>query len=212
LGLLNEHAAPECELVGLDVDEFTIASAAGRAAKWGRRTTFTQLDIGKEADRIPEADVYLAFNIFPYLEHPVSLLEILSAKLQTGGVLIVRQYDGSLLRFGPINHLYRLTIERALHTALVGSRQFRHFDLDRVFELLNGSPFSRKEFEFDLFSRVSPFPSEFVEYFSNTVNWTSKYVSTEARGILERWYDCYVRSAPGLPSYFVEVDLVAWLS
>jgi SAM-dependent methyltransferase len=212
LSLFNEHAAPQCELVGLDSDESAILLAQTAAEAWPRRTSFVSMDIEKYSDQIPEADVFLAFNIFPYLSDPISFLERLKSKITPGGMLVVRQYDGNLLRFGPIDQQQRLKIETSLYTALGGSQQFRHYDLDRVFDVVNRVSFPSKQLAFELFSRVSPFPPEFVEYFENTVQWTADYISDEAKDSLGRWSREYLTADAGLPSYFVEVDLVAWIS
>lgn len=212
LSLFNECAEPDCELIGVDCDESAIVHARETAEKWSRRSDFMFMDLEQDIAQIPEADVFLAFNIFPYLKDPAAFLENLKQRIRPGGVLVVRQYDGSLLRFGPIDPQHRMTIETSLYSALGGSRQFRHYDLDRVFGVLNKSSFSSKILTFELFSRVSPFCPQFAEYFENTIHWTKEYVSPQANEALEQWCREYLAPGSGTPSYFVEVDLVAWLS
>jgi hypothetical protein len=60
---------------------------------------------------------------------------------------------------------------------------------------------------------VAPYPPEFQSYLVNTIEWTRKYISDEARERLDAW--CLTTSqgsSSAVPSYFMEVDLVAWLS
>lgn len=212
LNLFHEYAGPECEFFGIDVDETSIAVATQAAQSWRRDAVFIQRDIEKEVSSIPEGDVFLAFNVFPYLRDPSTFIEVLKSKIRPGGALVIRQYDGSLLRFGPMDQEQRVTIENALYSALGGSCQFRHYDLDRVYTLLDNANFLHKRLEFELFSRVAPFPAEFVEYFENTIAWTRDYMSIDAGRILNSWSDRYLTSDNGSSSYFLEVDLIAWLS
>ena len=213
LDLLSAAVGPECELVGIDSDENSLETARARARLWPQRSTFAAVDFETQASALSEADVFLAFNIFPYVANPDELLSALRSRLRPGGCLIVRQYDGALLRMGPMSDHDRQLIDMSLMASVVGSGQFKHYDLDRVFQSIAGSSFATKTIDFEVFRRVAPYPPEFQSYLLNTIEWTRKYISDEARERLEAWRRTTGHGAStGAPSYFMEVDLVAWLS
>ena len=207
LELLNDVLEPGCEVIGVDTDEGSLAEARRRSAGWPRPVTFERLDIEAEPERVPAADMTLAFNIFPYLKAPAELLSIIADRR---GTLAVRQYDGAALRFGPMEPRRRDLIESSLRASVGSSSQFRHYDLDRAFELLAKSSFKRKELGFELFSRTAPFPEEFLAYYEGTLNWTLDLLSEAAADALTTWLD--QPSNGGAARYFFEVDLTAILS
>lgn len=213
LDLCAEALDPRCELIGIDTDQKSLTKARDRLTHWPHEKRFELLDIEHNAIDMPESDVFLAFNIFPYITNLPGLLKSIRSKIRPGGCLIVRQYDGALLRMGPMDSRDRQLIDISLMTSVMGSSQFKHYDLDRVFETLTQSDFEDRFIDFEVFRRVSPYPPDFKNYFLNTVDWTQKYVSDEAGERLKRWIE---PRSDGLsekhPSYFVEVDLVAWLS
>jgi hypothetical protein len=104
-------------------------------------------------------------------------------------------------------------LDRRQQASVAGSGQFKHYDLDRVFKSIASSPFDTKAIDFEVFRRVAPYPPEFQSYLLNTIEWTRRYISDEARARLDAWYlTTRHGSTTGAPSYFMEVDLVAWLS
>jgi hypothetical protein len=168
---------------------------------------FELVDIESSADAIPTSDMTLAFNVFPYLTDPARLLSTVAGR---AGVLVVRQYDGAALRFGPMETRLRSSIESSLLASVGSSKQFRHYDMDRVLGLLSASPFSKRQFGFELFARVSPFPEEFLAYYEGMLAWTLDLLSEDAADALASWLaDPH---APGGTRYFFEVDLAAVLS
>lgn len=213
LDLCAEALDPTCELIGIDTDQNNLNKARERLKHWPQPKQLVSLDIGRDSSSLPEADVILAFNVFPYISNLSVLLDILRTKIRPGGCLIVRQYDGALLRMGPMNSMDRQLIDMSLMTSVMGSSQFNHYDLDRVFDALSMSDFKECSIDFEVFRRVSPFPVEFRDYFCNTLDWTLKYISEDAGERLQRWIE---PRSDGLSqhqsSYFTEVDLVAWLS
>lgn len=213
LQLLSSVVSRDCQLHGIDTDEGSLNAARFRASAWSQSSEFTLLDLETQAGKLPDSDVFLAFNIFPYITNPLGLLSTLKSKLRPGGCLVVRQYDGALLRMGPMNDRDRHIIDTSLMTSVMGSGQFKHYDLDRVFHSLATSSFNTKAIEFEVFRRVAPYPVEFQSYLTNTIEWTRKYISNEARDRLDAWCrKIGQEGAAGEPSYFMEVDLVAWLS
>lgn len=213
LELLKNELSEDCELIGIDTDESLLETARGRASRWHEPRTFELLDFEANPDALPHADIFLAFNVFPYVSDPARLLEAIRSKLCAGGCLIVRQYDGSLLRMGPMNDHDRQSIDASLMASVVGSGQFKHYDLDRVFLSIASSAFESKMVDFEVFRRVAPYPPEFQDYLANTIEWTRKYISDDARDRLDRWLQAWGgRTSDSSPAYFMEVDLVAWLS
>lgn len=212
LDLISKYLNTECELIGIDIDENVISSAICKSKKWKNKSDFMCFDIESCVQNIPEADIYLAFNVFPYLNDINGFIDILYRKITSGGFVIIRQYDGGFLRVGPMSSADRIAIDSSLHASVSGSRQFKHYDLDRVFEAINKSSFQSRSIEFELFARATPYPEEFIKYFSNTIDWTLQYISDEASNRLRNWYEKFELSNFSLPSYFAEVDLVAMLS
>ncbi|MCW5297765.1 class I SAM-dependent methyltransferase [Herbaspirillum lusitanum] len=214
LELCAEAVDAECELIGIDLDPECLQKAKKRLQRYSNPKQFLTVDIENNAAALPDADIYLAFNIFPYISDLPALLRALRRKILPGGSLVVRQYDGALLRVGPMDNKDRQIIDTSLMAALAGSEQFKHYDLDRVFETLRKAEFFEcQNIDFETFRRVSPYPEEFKDYFLNTMNWTSRYVSEDAAERLISWMENKTDGASqGSPSYFVEVDLIAWLS
>lgn len=213
LQLLSDLVSEDCQIVGIDSDAGTLDAARSRATTWPQSSEFVALDFETQANELPDADVFLAFNIFPYVANPQELLTTLKSKLRPGGCLVVRQYDGALLRMGPMSDRDRQLIDMSLMASVVGSGQFKHYDLDRVFQSIAASPFDTKAIDFEVFRRVAPYPPDFQSYLVNTIEWTRKYISDEARDRLDAWRRPTGHGGTsGAPSYFMEVDLVAWLS
>lgn len=212
LELFSQHAGPSCELIGIDSDECSIACAISRSYTWAQATILQCINIDTHPEEIPEADIYLAFNIFPYIKDINFLMETLRKKLRPNGIVVIRQYDGSLLRIGPMSQRDRTLIDTSLQSSVLGSSQFMHYDLDRVFEAISDSCFEGKEIEFEVFKRVAPYPDNFLTYFTNTIEWTLDHISEDAGIKLRNWYTGIKQNEFRTPSYFSEVDLVAWLS
>jgi SAM-dependent methyltransferase len=204
LALLDEILPARCELVGFDVDRDALDVATERSQHWQRATAFEHVDIEADADTIPTSDVTLAFNVFSYLRDPAKLLSTLARR---GGVLVVRQYDGAALRFGPMETRLRGSIESSLRASVASSAQFKHYDMDSLYEVLSASSFSKHEFGFELFARTSPFPAEFLAYYQGMLTWTLDLLSEDAADALASW----LADATG-ERYFFEVDLTAVLS
>jgi SAM-dependent methyltransferase len=212
LGLIDQYAAADCELVGIDSDRSTLSIARAVSRGWDRTVAFMEIDIVGDADAIPEADVFLAFNIFPYLQNSEALLAVLRSKLRPNGTVIVRQYDGSLLRLGPQAQRERSIIDDSLQASVLGSHQFRHYDMDRVFELARVSGFDQVEVDFEMYRRFAPFDAATLGYIRGTIEWEKSLVSDVASSLLETWLKSYVDGRLRDDAYVVTIDLVAFLS
>ena len=208
LNILNEIISPDCEFIGIDSDLESLEVAIARSKTWSRKTSFMKLDIEKEVELIPSADLILAFNIFPYINDLDTFLYKLAAKTPRG-TLAVRQYDGASIRFGPMPTSIRQKIEQDLQVATGNSEKFRHYDMDRTFTALQNSAYDNIKYNFELFERTSPFEQEFIPYYEGTMSWTCQHISDFAADFLRQWMndDKYLKNR-----YFFEVDLVALLS
>ena len=208
LALLNEIFPNECEFIGIDNDEQSLSIAKERSKLWNRNVSFLKLDIEKEVDQIPSADLILAFNIFPYIDNLDLFIKSIFCKNKQG-TLAIRQYDGASIRFGPMPTNERQQIESDLRVALENNTNFRHYDMDRVYTAIHSAPYQNKTIEFELFERTSPFDSKFIPYYTGTLNWTAQFLS-EASSI---FFDKWMQEDPHfLNRYFYEVDLMALLS
>lgn len=208
LELLNDVLPTECEFIGIDGDEHALEVATERSASWERKASFLKLDLETEAAHIPAADLTLAFNVFSYVEDLGSFLACLSRR-SPRGCLAVRQYDGASIRFGPMPTVDRQRFEATLRLATERSVRFKHYDLDRAFELLHQSPYDQGKYEFELFARSSPFSDTFLDYYQGTLEWTRDLLSPGSAESMDAW----MSSGEAEPNrYFFEVDLVALLS
>lgn len=208
LELLNDIMPVECEFIGIDSDSETLAIAIQRSRSWKRKISFIELDIEKDTKNIPSGDLTLAFNIFPYINDIDTFIEGLAAR-GPKGTLAVRQYDGASIRFGPMPTVERQRIESDLRVATENSQKFRHYDLDRTFNALRNSSYSKKEYQFELFERSSPFSDDFIPYYKGTLDWTCQFLSEKSADFLKAWM---LEDPLMLNRYFYEVDLVALLS
>lgn len=205
---LNKVLPSKCEFVGLDSDSDALAEAEARSVDWDRRVTFEQVDITGSEYSPPSADLTLMFNVSSYLPDVDRLLCSLA---EQSLYVAIRQYDGAALRFGPMDDADRGLIEQSLRAAISGSEQIRHYDLDRLFDSIHRAPFKSVDVEFELFQRLSPFPEEFMDYYTGTLEWTVDLLSDTAAGRLRGWMN-QRHQEPHRASYFVEVDLVGLLS
>jgi SAM-dependent methyltransferase len=212
LGLLNDLIPVDCEFIGVDSDSAALDEARRRSANWVRSIRFLKLNLDEDLEQLPEADTFLAFNLFPYLAKPERVLSSIKSKIVDSGTLIIRQYDGALLRFGPLDQQRRGRMEASLQASVLGSAEFRHYDLDNLFEAVASSNFKRKDLAFELFHKIAPYSREFVEYAYNTIEWIARHSGEDVSIDLEKWLAKNLTKTSQKPSYFVEVDLVGWLS
>jgi len=206
--ILDQFLPTECEFIGIDSDEELLDIAVQRSDSWQRKVSFLKIDLEHEASLIPPCDLTLAFNIFPYIRNLDSFINALSRRIPRG-TLAVRQYDGASIRFGPMPTSKRQEIEVDLRVATGSSQRFRHYDLDRTFNVLRHSLYKQCSYEFELFERSSPFPIDFLPYFKETILWTCQFLSERTADYLRDWID---EDPFMLNRYIYEVDLVALLS
>lgn len=208
LELLNQLLPEDCEFIGIDSDGEALSIAANKSKDWNRKSSFIQLDIEKDALNIPPSDLTLAFNVFPYIQDLDKFIKLLSQRVPRG-TLVIRQYDGASIRFGPMNTAMRQKMEIELRVATENSQKFHHYDLDRTFSALRNSSFEQTEYSFELFKRTSPFNEDFIPYYNQTLEWTCQQLSDTSAEHLQKW----ISQDPQMTNkYFYEVDLIALLS
>lgn len=207
LDLISKLAPHDCELYGIDIDESLRDLAVEKSKRWNQKSSFFNIDLNQANYNLPPADVYLAFNIFPYLNNPKLLID---SVIRNSGKLVVRQYDGNLLRFGPISEQERRRVDLSLSDSVLFSGQFKHYDLDRVYGEISKSGFEKKHIQFECFYRSSPFQYDFERYFANSIAWIEQLVNDESKSILNEWMKNHIQGKQ--PCYCCETELVAWLS
>lgn len=206
--LLDKFLTKECTLIGVDTDYSAIESANARLKHSNSNINFINCNVEDYVYNLPNADLILLFNMFCYIDCPNHFLEKLRSKLNPGGRIIIRQYDGSNIRLGPMEEKTRKLIDNSLFSSISLSNQFHHYDLDRVFETIENSSFANKKIEMEIFFKKTPYSSEVRLYLEEHIKWTNEYIGEDAKIKLNEWkvkqFDKF--------SYCTEVDLVATLS
>jgi SAM-dependent methyltransferase len=208
MDIINELACDNVKLIGIDSDANALRQAKQHTKSWKRDVTFINCDMETEIDKIPKADLILAFNIFSFLKTPDLFLNNIKNRLKPNGKVIIRQYDGGILRFGPMDENLRQIIDTSLYASIGSSDSFHHYDMDRVYSIISNSSFNNIDISFETFQKTSPYSSEFQKYLEETIDWTSRYISDYAKEELMKWYNYQFKQH----SYFVALDLVSILS
>jgi len=209
--ILNQVCDPDVKFHGADIDRESLKQFAIKAKTWDRRVETYEVNLEYDISALPKVDVILAFNVFSYLNNPSEFLEKLKNNLLPGGKIFIRQYDGSLLRIGPMSQELRSKIDNSLLSSLMSSGQFQHYNLDSVYQIIQASSYTEKKLDFELYKRSTPYPKEFVSYYNNTLEWSKKYLSPRMKSQLSDWIKKH-NLENGASSYFFEVDLVATMS
>ncbi len=209
LDLFDKVLPPECEFIGLDSDPESLDLAGDRARYWTRKSNFILCDIVKDHAQIPQADLTLVFNLFPYLPNVAELLEHFRLNRKAGRI-VIRQYDGGTMRIGPMSFDDRCIIESSLRASLEASAEPSHYTLDRAYDVARACGLMVERLEFELTQRHAPFPREFTDYFRGTMDWMNEFLSDDARARLHEVLNGRPSASESL--YFSQVDLVAVLS
>lgn len=209
LELLDKYMPDNCTFIGIDSDKAALTIAYEKSRHWKHESSFIQLNIEDDVSKIPSADLTLAFNIFPYIKNLDKFIAALSSRVPKGK-LVIRQYDGASIRFGPMDTHERQKIEVSLRVATEGSQRFRHYDMDRTFEALYKSNYTNIDSSFELFERTAPFDTSFIPYYEEMLNWTCDHISEQASEYLKLWLSKDPKHT--MPRYFYEVDLVTFVS
>ena len=211
LSSLNEVVSQDCEFVGIDSDEESLARLHERSRAWKRHTSTIHCDFIAQPDCIPTADMVLLFNIASFVVSPLELFARIRRE-SPAALLAIRQYDGSTIRFGPMAESQRASLESALRASLMASSQFDHYAMDRTLRAVHESNFANKRLGFELYSRFAPFSEAEAEYYELSLNWIYNHVSEELQRDLTRWRHRQPGTSENSPTYMCEVDLVALMS
>ena len=206
--LFASFLSEDCTLIGVDSDETAISKARTRMDKWNCHSTFINCNVEEKVLDLPKADLILLFNMSCYIKNMDIFLEKLRMRLTPNGRIIVRQYDGSNIRIGPMEEKVRKLIDNSLFSSLCSSSEFYHYDLDRVFDAIEKSSFSNKKIEMETYFKKTPYSKEVLTYLEEHIKWTSNYVSDKAKLELQKWIEKQFYSN----SYCSELDLIAILS
>lgn len=211
LDIFDKFAPDNCEFVGIDSDQQLLDSAVQKSKHWNRSTKFVRADLNHELSSVPDdADYYLAFNFLPFLDNPTVLLHSLT-KQSTGGSLLIRQYDGQNMRFGPMPAELRQALDSSVFSAVHGSEQIEHYPIDKLLSTI--IPIDcYKKVNFELYERFGKDGDErFLRYFHNSVAWLKLYcndaISDQLTGLVANF-----EAADYDRLYFSELDLVCLLS
>ncbi|WP_288147302.1 class I SAM-dependent methyltransferase [Thomasclavelia cocleata] len=206
--LFASFLSEDCRLIGVDSDEKALEKAKLRMGNSNCHSSFINCNVEDKVLDLPKADLILLFNMSCYIKNLDIFLEKLRMRLTSNGRIIVRQYDGSNIRIGPMEEKVRKLIDNSLFSSLYSSSEFHHYDLDRVFEAIGKSSFSNKKIEMETYFKKTPYTKEVLEYLEEHIRWTSNYISEKAKMELQKWMKKQFYSN----SYCSEVDLIAILS
>jgi len=199
-------------IYGIDLDKNSLKLAKEKSKHWPNKTQLIHADFESDDFKLPEAEVYLAFNVFGYVSNPKETLRKIKRQLPPNAQLIIRQYDGAALRFGPMDHFSRLSIDASLYAGVGSSRQFYHYAFDRVFSAIIDAKFKAIDTYLDAYYVTSPYSPEQLSYIRNMLDWTSQQISEVDLSKLDSWAQSNLCEQNSNSSYFYETDLVAIVS
>lgn len=208
LEIINEYCDKTKTLYGVDIDSSAITRAKQRLKNAKCNVHFITCDMEQEIEKIPNANLILLLNMSCYIKDFSIFLEKIKKKLLPGGRLIIKQYDGSLLRIGPMCEKTRKIVDNSLYYSLSSSNEFYHYDIDRVYESVINSSFSSKVIKIDTYFKKAPYGDKEIKYIKGHIEWVKKYISEAAKIEFEQWIkDSFLKK-----SYYLETDFVFILS
>ena len=213
LDCYNSIAPNNISFIGVDYDKDSITKAMNRSKHWERNVSFFQGDVINNNFDIPSAELYLLYNILSYIPE-YDVLDLLTRIIKVKpnkAKIVIRQYDGAAIRFGPMSTEDRIEIDTSLHSSVAYSKHFNHYGMDNIFEVINNLNCLTKHITFELYEKKSPYSPNTMKYIKNMLHWTQNYLSDSSAEKLVMWKEKYLKDqAP--PSYFTEVDMIATLS
>ncbi len=212
LDLISHYVDENCLLVGIDKDPESLQRSRDRAKLWKQPHKFIQQDLLDSEMDLPSADIYLAFNILSYVNPCTHLLKRMRHLLANKATMFVRQYDGDLLRFGPMPEGLRNSVNQSLYSGVSTSQQFSHFPIDRLYRELNQVGFQQVDIKFETYQEHSPFEPHFLSYLINTAKWTADNTNELVQPDLEKWIERHLKPNGDCSTYFLENYLLAELS
>jgi SAM-dependent methyltransferase len=201
LKLIDEVAHKESILIGVDNDENSLNKARSLSSKFKCQFNYLKYDIEKDVESLPKADIILMINMYGYIKEIKSYTEKLLTRLNKNGILVIRQYDGSIFKFGPMGVSERLTIEMSLSKYI---SDYSHYTVDKLLSTAHDIKCEIIEKRFDLVQRKAPFKNEFKKYFYNELHWIMQRVSLESLNIIHDWQ----LNTSESEIYFFETELI----
>lgn len=208
LELFNDILPKDCNFIGVDLDEQSLDKAKMRSKNWNRECEWIKLDINKEPEKIPAADLTLIFNFSSYIENLGLLFDSLS-KEKGFKEIALRQFAGDEIKFGPFAPDTHTLIDNSLKNSIGASQQIRYYDMDRLIQMVADSDREIIYQDFDLYKAFSPFNPENYPYIVGTVNWTLDRVSENAQPAIIDWLSKASNGDKSL--YFYSLDWIALL-
>lgn len=208
LSVFNDIIPSECKFIGVDLDKSSLEEAKKRSEKWSRESEWLEIDINKEPEKIPPADLALIFNFSSYIENLDRFFAIISPEKGFNKIAL-RQFAGDEIKFGPFTINEQSSIDFSIKNSIGGSKQIRYFDMNRMIESASKLGRVTKFREFELFQEFSPFKNSTWPYIKGTVEWTSERMPESEKIIVNNWLEKANIKDESL--YFFSIDWTALL-
>lgn len=208
LSILHEVFPKSCKFIGVDIDKKSLEEAKKRAANWDRNCEWLVLDINKEPEKIPSADLALIFNFSSYVDDLEILFSNISPEKGFKSIAL-RQFAGDEIKFGPFIPEVHTAIDLSIKDSIGNSNQIRYFDMDRLINIVSSSKRKIIFQDFELFRAFSPFKDKYFPYILGTADWTAERVSKYEKKVITDWITKANSHEEGL--YFFSLDWIAIL-
>ncbi|KRL52904.1 class I SAM-dependent methyltransferase [Furfurilactobacillus rossiae] len=206
LEIFNDVLPKNCKFIGIDLDENSLKEAKKRSMNNDRECEWIALDVNKEPEKIPSADLAFIFNFSSYIEDISAFLNQLTPE-KGFKKIVIRQFLGDEIKFGPFNTHTQTNIDSSIKASMDGSKQIKYFDLDRLMNAVQKSNRKVVFQDFELFKAFSPFSDNAFPYIKGTAEWTAERVPDNERKAINKW----IKKAEAKKDllYFFSID---WLS
>lgn len=208
LSLFNDILPKSCKFIGVDLDKTSLEEAEKRAKDWDRECQWIALDVNKEPEKLPPADLTLIFNFSSYIGNLDVLFSNISRERGFKEIAL-RQFAGDEIKFGPFNPDEHTSIDLSLKDSIGSSRQIRYFDMDRLIQSTKTMKRKILYQDFELYKAFSPFDESSFPYVEGTALWTLERVSKNVKPLISDWVYKARNNDRGL--YFYSLDWIALL-
>lgn len=209
LSVFNDILPKDCKFIGVDLDPSSLNEARKRSSNWERECEWKAIDINKEPEAIPVADLALIFNFSSYIEDLELFFSSISQERGFKGIAL-RQFAGDEIKFGPFNPNEHEAIASSLKNSIGSSNQIRYYDMDRLIEVAlktGRTPLIR---DFELYKSFSPFTVNSWPYIKGTAEWTADRMPKYEKNLIHNWLTRAAENDSSL--YFFSLDWIALLS
>lgn len=209
LSIFHEILPKNCKFIGIDIDTDSLKKSEQRAENWDRECEWINIDVNKNPEKIPSADLVILFNFSSYikdLEYFFSMLK----KERGFNRIALRQFAGHEIKFGPFSIDDHTAIDLSIKDSIGMSQEINYFDMDRLIECASKSNYNIEYQEFELFQEFSPFNSTVWPYIKGTADWTLDRLPNSRKKLVSEWILKAERKEDLL--YFYSLDWTALLS